>query len=627
MKSLYTRICALTLLAVCLQPGLLVAQSAPSPSQRLDFDIKYLASDELEGREPGSPGIELAADYIIDTWKEFGVESGTSDGTYRQHFDVDLGTVVDRENTTLLLHGPNDQKIELEMGDHFQPLMTGGPGEFENTELVIAGYGISDEDNNYLEYRDIDVEGKVVVMIRMEPQQRDPNSVFDGTDNSSNASISRKIELAQEAGARGIIMVNDGLRVAEGTDELAQPAQFGRVSNAVPFFHVKREVINDLLEQAPLIAPPGGELDNLEDIETRIDEYLEPLSQQVSEWTVSGSAAYSNNKVDTSNVVGIVRGEGPHADEYIVIGGHYDHLGFGGYGSAAPGRREIHNGADDNATGTAGVVELARRFAQSDTKPGRTLVFIAFSGEERGLLGSAYYVEEPLYPLDKTVAMINYDMIGRLRNDKLTIFGTGSGDTFDAICDAANDPAQPLALDKQASPFAGSDHMAFVRKEIPVMFLHTGLTNIYHTPEDDYETLNIDGANRVVDYTQRLIEELASAEVAPKYTEVTRARRARRPSFFGVRLDYESDDRGPRIEEVVDDAPAAKAGLQVGDIIISLSGETVADQGEMTAFLRTNRPGTEIEIVYVRDDEETSTTVELGRTPRRSRAQNDDKGN
>ncbi|MGI9518768.1 MAG: M20/M25/M40 family metallo-hydrolase [Pirellulaceae bacterium] len=620
MKSLYSRICAVMLLAVGLQPGLLLAQSAASPSQRLDYDIKYLASDELEGREPGSRGIELAADYIIDTWKEFGVESGTEDGTYRQHFDLNLGTVVERDNTSLVLHGPNDQKIELEFGADFQSLMTGGSGDFEGAELVFVGYGITDEDNNYLEYRDIDVDGKVVVLIRMEPQQRDPNSVFDGTENSRNASISRKLELARDAGARGLILINDGLRVGEDSDELEQSDTFGRVSNGLPFFHVKREIINDLLKQAPLVAPPGGELDNLDDIETRLDDYLEPLSQPIEEWTVSGTAAFSDNDVDTSNIVGIVRGEGPNADEVIVIGGHYDHLGFGGYGSAAPGRREIHNGADDNATGTAGIVELARRFAQADEKPARTLVFIAFSGEERGLLGSAYYVEDPLFPLDKTIAMINYDMIGQLRNDKLTIFGTGTGDTFDAILDRSNDSSQPLVLDKISSPFAGSDHMAFVRKDIPVMFLHTGTEGgLYHTPEDDYETLNMQGANRVVDFTERLISEMASAEAAPKFTEVVRARRRQRPAFFGVRLDYVADDRGPRIEEIVDDAPADKAGLQVGDVIVSMGGETIADQGEMTEFLRVNRPGSDIEVAYIRGDDETTVTGELARTPRTRR--------
>jgi hypothetical protein len=286
----------------------------------------------------------------------------------------------------------------------------------------------------------------------------------------------------------------------------------------------------------------------------------------------------------------------------------------------------VHNGADDNATGTAGLVELARRFAKAEKKPGRRLVFIAFSAEERGLLGSFHYVENPIYDLEKTVAMINYDMIGRLRDDKLTIFGTGTGDNFDAATDAANDVANPLELNKVASASAGSDHMAFVRRQIPVMFLHTGLTNIYHTPEDDYETLNIEGAHRVVDYTERLIRELADAEARPKFTEVASRRRTRRPSYFGVRLDYEADERGPRIEEAPEDAPAAAAGLQAGDVILTIDGIEIGDAAELNDFLVKNRPGSEVEVAIIRGDKEMTVTVELGRTPRRRARSGDDNG-
>jgi len=604
--------------------GQAIAQSAATADQRLDYDIKYLASDELEGREPGSEGIEKAAQYIIETWKEFGVAPGGNDGTYRQDFTVSMGTVVDKEKSGLNFSGAVD--IPAEMGVHYQPVMLGGSGEFNDADLVFVGYGINADENNYNDFKDADCQGKVVVAIRMEPQQKDPNSVFEGTENSAHASIARKLNNAKEAGAVGFILVNDGARDA---DELAQADLFGPSDDIIPFLHMKRDVLDIILAKAPIVTATGKKLNKIDDVEAMIDETLEPMTQTLDGVKVSGGSTFTNDGVTTSNVVGIIKGEGPNADEVIVIGGHYDHLGYGGYGSNAPGRREVHNGADDNATGTAGLVELARRFAQDEKKPSRTLVFIAFSGEERGLLGSAYYVNNPIYDLEKTVTMINYDMIGRLRNDKLTIFGAGTGDSYDKILDASNDPMDPLELNKVASASAGSDHMAFVRKEIPVMFLHTGLTDIYHTPEDDYETLNIEGANRVVDFTERLIRGLANAETRPKYVSVGGNRRGRRPSYLGVRLDYEADDRGPKVEEAPDEAPAAEAGLQAGDVILTIGGEEVADASELSALLIKNRPGSEVEVVFMRGGEEKTVTVTLARTPRRrARAQQqEDKGN
>lgn len=622
LKSAFVKFIFLTaayLVAIC-PAGNVVGQSAPTPAERIDRDIKWLASDELEGREPGSAGIESAAEFIVKEFKTFGVESGTPDGTFRQPFEINMGVDVSADETRLEFRSENSEGPELTfaIGEDFRPLMLGGGGKAEEAGLVFVGYGISDEDNNYDEYKDIDVNGKVVVLIRMEPQQKDENSVFDGTENSANASISRKLELAKSNGAVAVIMVNDGVRAADDdSDEIAEIRQFGPAGADIPFFHLKRSAFTKLLADSPIVTPTGEKLATLPELEALIDEKLEPLSQVIEGWKVNASVGFSANMVTTSNIIGVVEGEGPHADETIVIGGHYDHLGYGGYGSNAPGRNEIHNGADDNATGTAGIIELARRFAQSTEKPSRRLVFIAFSGEERGLLGSAYYVDNPLYPLDKTVAMINYDMIGRLRDDKLTIFGTGTSKMFDEAVATANETENPLVLDKQPSPFAGSDHMAFVRHKIPVMFLHTGLTNIYHTPEDDYDTLNIPGAIKVIDYTERLVRVIAEAETKPEYTEFTAQRRSR--AYLGIRFDYDKDDRGAAVEELPDGSPAIAAGLEAGDIILSIGGAEISDRTSLTDFLSDKEPGDKVEVKYLRGDKEMTAELELGTTPRRRR--------
>lgn len=602
--------------------GQLLAQSAPTPAERIDRDIKWLASDELEGREPGSAGIESAADFIIKEFQTFGLKSGTPDGTFRQPFEIGMGVDVSADETGLEFEFTDGTSLSLAIREDFRPMMLGGAGKAEDTGLVFVGYGISDENNNYDEYKDIDVTGKVVVLIRMEPQQEDANSVFDGTDNSANASISRKLELAKSHGATAVIMVNDAVRAKDdASDEIAEMRQFGpsggEIRGEIPFFHMKRSALEKLLSQSPIVIASGDKLSTLSEIEAQIDSTLETLSQAIEGWKVTARVRFSTKTVTTSNIVGMVEGEGPNANETIVIGGHYDHLGYGGYGSNAPGRNEIHNGADDNATGTAGIIELARRFSQSTKKPSRRLVFIAFSGEERGLLGSAHYVDNPLFPLENTVAMINYDMIGRLRDDKLTIFGTGTSKMFDDAVAKANETEKPLVLDKQPSPFAGSDHMAFVRHQIPVMFLHTGLTNIYHTPEDDYDTLNIPGAIQVIDYTERLVRVIAESETKPEYTEFMAQPRSR--TYLGIRFDYEKDERGAAVEELPSGSPAIAAGIEVGDVILTIGGADISDRTALMDFLADKEPGDKVEVKYLRGADEKSAEIELGTTPRRRR--------
>lgn len=620
-KTAYrTRVAVLTV-ASLISVGQLAAQAGPDPATRADRDIKWLASDELEGREPGSQGIEKAASFIENEFRAFGLKSPNEDGSYRQLFTVNLGVNIDSSAVRLNFVPATGDAIELKIGDDFRPMSLGGSGDVTDAEMVFVGFGISAPDLNYDEYKSVDVTGKVVVFIRMEPQLDDEKSVFNGTEVSDYASISRKLATAKEKGAVAAIMVNNAARVKDGNpDEIAEFRQFGNSEIELPFFHMARARFEQLLADKPLRTATGTELKTLAEIESTIDETLEPLSQPVEGFKVSAVSKFSENVVETFNIIGIVEGEGPNADETIVIGGHYDHLGYGGYGSNAPGRVEIHNGADDNATGTVAVLELARRFAQSDKKPGRRLVFAAFSGEERGLLGSAWYVDNPLFPVDKTVAMINYDMIGRLRDDKLTIFGTGTAAMFDAVLDKANETEPKLVLDRQPSPFAGSDHMPFVRVNIPVMFFHTGLTDIYHTPEDDYETLNIPGMNRVIDFTERVTRELADAPEKPVYVEPQTVRRSR--AWLGVRFDFDKDERGATVEEVPEGSPAVTAGLEAGDVVLSIDDAPIPDRQALTAVLAGKNPGDKVTVVFVRGTEEKTVEIELGTTPRRQRSNN-----
>ncbi len=584
------------------------AEAAPAVNKaaldRVTYDIKYLASDELGGRKPGTEGIELAAKYIEEQYKAAGLKK-LENGTYRQNLEVRLGMTVDDEATTLKLVGSNAEELtmELELGKDFMPQARRGKVAFDH-ELVFVGYGINAEELNFNEYRGIDADGKVVVLMRREPQQEDAGSVFDGTEVSDHSYINTKVRAAREAGAIGIIMVNDSLNAPnDEKDTLEAPDRF---RGTFPFIQLKRRVFNSLLEKSPLVDSDGKKFTGLEAIEKKIDETLSPVSQPMKGWKVVGSVAAKQNNAKTANIIGVIEGEGPNADETIVIGGHYDHLGMGGGASSRSSKRAIHNGADDNATGTAAVIELARRYGSRDKKPARRLVFVCFTAEEMGLLGAKHYVDEdPLYELDKTATMVNFDMIGWLRDDRVTIFNANSSPTFDSVLDSANEGMGMEVI--KSTGFGGSDHLPFHMKRIPVMFIHTGLTDTYHTPEDDFETIDCEGATRVIDYSEKVIDGLLALDAKPAFQSANDARRNR--VRLGVSLDDDVEG-GVEITRIIEDSLAARYELQVGDVITAIGTEATDKRREVVMEIRKNN-GKSVMFKIRRGDQNVEKLIEL----------------
>ncbi len=568
-----------------------------SSLKQVTYDIKYLSSDEMGGRQPGTPGIKLAEDYIVAEYKKAGLKP-LENGTYFQEMEVGNQRLVKKDQTELTLNGPNDQEVKLQLGKDFQQLL--GRKDFDlDTDLVFAGYGISAEEHNYNDYAGVDVKDKIVVLIRREPQADDPNSVFDGKDTSRHASGRSKVTAARRAGAAAILLVNDGITASESErDELVSSDRFGTLG--LPVAQIKRSTLDEVLESSPLESPTGGKLDSVRDIEDLIDSNLEPVSQKISGWKAKYKSAFDLKKVKTNNIIGIIEGEGPNADETIVIGAHYDHLGDGAYGSRAGGRREIHNGADDNATGTAAVIELARRFNKRDKKPGRRLVFVCFTAEEMGLLGAIHYVENPIFPLEKTAVMVNFDMIGWLRENRLTLYNWNSSPQLDPIFEAANEGID-LDLRKPASGFAGSDHLPFNQRNIPNMFIHTGTNAVYHTPEDDFEAIDCEGALKVIDYSENVVEGLASLEKKPTFGTP-------KPFRLGVMLSDENET--VTIEGVTSGSVAEKAGLKSGDVILAVNDAAMTKRREITRIIRRDA-GKTIKMKLKRGDAEVVLNVEL----------------
>ncbi|HEX6987221.1 MAG TPA: M20/M25/M40 family metallo-hydrolase, partial [Planctomycetaceae bacterium] len=548
---------------------------------------------------------------------EAGLRGGMPDGSYFQPFTISLGDELIPERTRLTLAAGGERQA-LTLDEGFQPLYLGGPGE-ANAPIVFAGYGISAPGLGYDDYAHADVTGKVVLILRKEPQQNNPHSAFDGAETTPHAYVRTKLKAAADRGAAAVLLVNDSgtVKEEEGKDVLAKPGAFGDGAAKIPFGHVSRAAVDRLLAASPVKAG-GKSLGSLDAVEKHIDETFEPVTRELVGATADLAFAFDSREVGVVNVIGVVPGEGPKADEVVVVGAHFDHIGYGETGSRKPGVHEIHNGADDNASGTAALIELARRVA-AGPKPPRTVVFIGFNGEERGLLGSNYYVEHPAYPLDKTVAMLNFDMVGRLGDNPLTVYGVGSATEFDELIAGVSKDC-----DFEVKPVDGvmgaSDHYGFYLKRVPVFHFFTGLTEEYHTPADDVETLNLEGIPKAVDFAADVLAAVLADEDGFEYAEAPSESPSRGGdmAYFGVVPDYAGGTDGLKINGTSPASPAAKAGLQAGDVITRFGDLAIADIQGLADALRTYKPGDKVNVTVRRGQQDVTVEVELA-APRGSK--------
>jgi len=608
--------------------GLLIAFStSTAPAQkpyddpvleRMRKDIFFLAGPECEGRGVETKGIEKAAEYVVDAFKQAGLKPAMKDGSYFQPFTITVGVKLDKP-TTLTLSGPGDVTKELTLGTDFNP-MGFSPNSKANANLVFVGYGITAPKLKYDDYEGIDAAGKIVVMLRRIPRYGEKGEKrFDtnspSPDESEFAPFASKIENAVAHKAAGIIMVND-TSAAGMRDPIPQFLNHAMGTEPAPFpvLFVKREVLD------PLVA--NGPIRTVADIETLIDKDLKPRSFEIKGWKADAVVTVKRTEFACKNIVGVLEGAGPLADETVVIGAHYDHVGYGTFaslgGKSAEGK--IHYGADDNASGTTGLIELARRFGAIKDRQGRRIVFIAFSAEERGLFGSQHYCKNPLFPLDKTAAMINMDMIGRTKpvptdwlgvyekKDRLIVYGTGTSERFDKLVDLANEKSD-FRLTKLAAGSGPSDHDSFYRKKVPVLFLYTGTHGEYHRPTDVPEKINVPGMKKVVDFVQILADDMTTSD-KPKYlvtkdpwrdpTE-TRAARPMGPKL-GVLPDYNYEGEGMRLEGVSPGGAAEKGGLKDGDVIVEIGGKPVKNVGGYMTAMSAQKAGSSVEVIVLRNE-------------------------
>lgn len=648
------------------------ADAVLETEQRLLKDVKYLASDELEGRGVGLKGLDQAAEHIRAEFEKAGLNVTAVKGGAFQPFDMTTEAKLGGPHV-LVLNGPEGKKLELKLESDFIPLSFSGNGKLTG-DLVFCGYGIDTTDDKaakesgteYNDYANLDVKGKVVIIMRREPRQGNPHGGFAGGHGGQSkfADLRSKVSTAFGKGAAGILFVDDphsagealvktkaqlskqaenvaeALLLAEetpATDTTKSAAaqkdvmnaltryrelkaeiaagvpdklmKFGYGGNdsarAIPIGHLARRVCDDVLQSSIN--------KKLADIEQEIDKELKPQSTVLGGWSATGEFNIERRQTVVKNVIGVLEGTGPTADETVVIGAHYDHVGRGGSDSLSPGSTEIHNGADDNASGTSVLLEVARRLGSRKEKLPRRIVFIAFTAEESGLLGSARYCAEPVFPLENTIAMLNMDMVGRLTDNKLTVFGTGTAPTWNGLLEKFGKVGN-FQMTFKPEGFGPSDHSSFYAKKIPVLHLFTGNHADYHRPGDDWEKLNINGMDRVAALVESLAVETAVTPQRPEYiaiaTMANPLREGSRP-YFGSIPDFGTDKPGYALAGASPGSPADKAGMKAGDRIIQIQQTKIGNLEDFDLALRKFSPGDVIEVTVVREEKEIKLKVTL----------------
>jgi aminopeptidase YwaD len=569
----------------------LPAQS--SRSETLKKHISYLASSELTGRGVDTPGIKLARDYIAREFASYGLAPGGDDGTYLQSFELTTGVAI-KEPTALALESDKP----LRPDEDWTPLGISASGKVEG-ELVFASYGITVKDFDYDDYKGIDAKGKIVIVLRYEPPPKDDKSPFRKAPQYSNyATLRAKVDNARDHGAAGLILVDLQPLRAGGRELISIRNSYARGDNSVVAAQVKRQFIEPWLKTQGV---------SLAELAARIDANQAPASKALPRLRATLTVTLEPTRMRAENVVAVLPGSDANLkSEAIVVGAHYDHLGYGHFGTRDSSTEgQIHYGADDNASGTAALLQVAEFLAHADPKPARSIVFAAFSGEELGLLGSRHYVNFPAVRLSSTKAMLNMDMVGRLRDNRLTVFGTRAARELSPI---VLEEARRRGLEITESDSVGrSDHMSFYNKKIPALHFFTGSHPDYHRPGDTWDKINFDGLAKVGELVAAVVERTATLRQGLDFVSLP----SRPPTnesavsrgygvYLGTIPDFADSSDGVKLAGVTDGSPAALAGMREGDLIVQFAGTRVLGLEDLAMLLNGRKPGEVVEIIVTR---------------------------
>lgn len=556
--------------------------------------IRVLSSDELAGRYPGTQGAEKAAAYIRAHFKGFGLSLPANDGY--QTFEVTTRVVAGKDNAY------RQGQFAARPMEDFIPLGFSAKAEL-TAGVVFAGYGFQVKADSFTwdDYKNIDPKGKWCLILRGSPDIKGVSDRFNTGSQDRD-----KAMLAKDLGAAGVLLVSGP--EYDKNDELVSLSYKEGVIG-IPVIQIRRPLADELINAS-------GK--SMASIEAEIAKSARPVSFSTGE-TLYASADVEPETVKTHNVLGLLQGNDPVLkNQYIIIGAHYDHLGMGGPGSGSrvPDTLAVHHGADDNASGVAALIELAEKFAAHKADLKRSILFIAFSAEEEGLLGSKYFTDHPLIDLKNVDVMINLDMIGRLKeNRSLQINGVGTSLEATGIVNEFNtDSAFRLTLSPEG--YGPSDHSSFYAKNIPVIYLTTGAHVDYHTPRDNYEGIHFAGLKEVADYVYKIANEidheqnrLTFREAGPKTQE---SGRMKLKVTLGIMPDFTStENNGLRADFVTPGKPAAKAGMIKGDRIISIDGKPVNNIQDYMYRLSKLNHGETVNVEVIRNGKKELLIVQL----------------
>ncbi|WP_437484726.1 M20/M25/M40 family metallo-hydrolase [Sorangium sp. So ce1014] len=612
-------------------PAAAVAPSAPASidldpaaEARIKADVAYLASPELAGRGTGEPGAELAADFIARRFAELKLSplggEGSDAKAYRQVFDARVGADVAPAALAVQRAG---RKQSVEAGK----LVT-ADGSASGTvagAAVLVGHGVTAAALSWDDYGGRDIEGKIAIVLDGVPTlgggaeakaqvgpakagaahaptaqagaaHADPHHAPRPADALRDfGSVRYKLRTAREHKAAGVILVAAGDELPRVPDDAA--------SMGIPAVMITRSAARALFPTAGLAPPAKPEA--AKPAAAKQAAVKAPAPKPLDGITVEITTQVTPRTAPASNVIGLLKARdgSPHAGEYVVVGAHYDHLGHGGNAhSRAPGVHAVHPGADDNASGTAMLLEVARRFASLPARPDRNLLFIAFGAEEIGTIGSRHFVDHPPAPLGgikPVVAMINADMVGRMQKDKLLVDGLGTSPDWKPIVDDAA-RGLGLALEFGVEGFGASDHTSFTASRVPVAFLFTGAHEDYHRPSDTADKINVAGVSRCAVLAARMALALSQRDARMAFTDPPadphRSGRGGFRASLGTLPDYVYQGPGVKLTGVRPDAPASRAGMQAGDVIVRIGAHAVTNIHDFMFALGDLEPGREVVI-------------------------------
>ncbi len=561
-------------------------------SSRILKHLQYLASDELTGRMAGTPGAEKAAAYIEREFKTYALAQCKGTTNYLQPFSFVSKIELGKTNRFSIVKKDGRLEIpkEFRLQTDFVPAGYSLSGTFHG-EAFFAGYGISAPDLGYDDYKDISVKDKIVFVLRYGPEGTDSHGKF-----GRYLPFRYKVLKARENGAKAIVFIDD---LQENFKSMVQGLRLDvdLGDSGIAVLGITRQMAREIFREA------GQDLDERQ---KEINLKKRTLAGPLNGLWVKLQCELHKKMQPTANVVGFLEGrDASLKDEVIIIGAHYDHIGLGDVSSLSEKAGEVvHNGADDNASGIAGLLELARVSDLRRKELKRSLLFVAFSAEEEGLLGSKYYVANPPFPLQKTVAMFNMDMIGRMKEKRLIIGGTGSSSSWRGLLNRLNQ-STGLDLKYQDDGYGPSDHSSFYAKDVPVLFFFTGVHQDYHRPSDDVAKIDVLSESKILELIFETAKEVCDQENRLLFTKAKESHEPQARGEFRVYLgtipEYGEEVEGVKLSGVREGSPASRAGLRGGDIIVECAGRQIKNVYDYTYVLQDRKVGETIDIVVIRD--------------------------